>query len=60
MVFIIECPKGTYGENCSVQCPDNMYGELCAKRCDCKANQVCNRVDGCKGIFKISFQLSKC
>uniref|UniRef100_K1PAH1 Uncharacterized protein n=1 Tax=Magallana gigas TaxID=29159 RepID=K1PAH1_MAGGI len=42
-----KCPKGTFGENCSEQCPDNMYGELCAKRCDCKANQVCNRVDGC-------------
>uniref|UniRef100_A0A8W8ITR1 Uncharacterized protein n=2 Tax=Magallana gigas TaxID=29159 RepID=A0A8W8ITR1_MAGGI len=42
-----QCPKGTFGENCSTQCPDNMYGESCAKRCDCKANQVCNRVDGC-------------
>lgn len=55
MLFIIECPKGSFGENCSTQCPDNMYGESCAKRCDCKANQVCNRVDGCIGIYFISF-----
>lgn len=58
MLFIIECPKGTFGENCSEQCPDIMYGEFCAKRCDCKANQVCNRVDGCIGILLFHFNYS--
>lgn len=47
MKFVIECPKGTYGENCSEICPVNLYGELCLERCDCKPNEDCNRVHGC-------------
>lgn len=57
MLFIIECPKGTYGLNCSRRCPTNMYGNLCAKICNCNGSQVCNHVDGCIGISYILFLL---
>lgn len=45
-----ECPKGTFGKNCSIQCPKSMYGQFCATKCDCKENQQCHRVLGCIGI----------
>lgn len=57
--FIIECPKGTFGDNCSAQCPDNMYGDLCVEKCKCEKNQVCNRVRGCIGILLFYFNYFK-
>lgn len=48
--LIVECPIGSYGENCSQNCPDEKYGEFCLQQCNCTTNQRCNFMFGCLGI----------
>lgn len=34
-IFFIECPAGTFGDNCSTMCPDNYFGRFCDEECHC-------------------------
>lgn len=46
----VECPIGTYGENCTETCPHGKFGEFCLQPCECEINQLCNFMFGCLGI----------
>ena len=58
MYDFAECPKGSYGQNCTKTCVYPKYGWLCYQTCDCADFQYCNLVDGCSnGIFARVFIL---
>lgn len=44
--YFIECPNGTYGQNCTQICQPSFYGKLCSEKCDC-TNSSCHHVYGC-------------
>ena len=46
MLYLIECPAGFLGDNCSISCPYPSYGKLCNHMCGC-AKSSCHHVYGC-------------
>ncbi|XP_078325448.1 uncharacterized protein LOC111127265 isoform X5 [Crassostrea virginica] len=50
----MECPKGSYGQNCTKTCVYPKYGWLCYQTCDCADFEYCNLVDGCLNVSTIS------
>ncbi|KAK3104482.1 hypothetical protein FSP39_003153 [Pinctada imbricata] len=51
-MFIIACPAGTYGGNCSLICPKGYYGTLCRKKCECENDEICHSITGCSPYGK--------
>ncbi|XP_062585007.1 uncharacterized protein LOC134246650 [Saccostrea cucullata] len=49
----LECPFGSFGQNCMEQCISGFYGRLCGNACSCEAHK-CNRVDGCPKVLTTS------
>ncbi|XP_052063969.1 uncharacterized protein LOC127704110 isoform X2 [Mytilus californianus] len=43
-----ECPEGKYGYNCKHDCLENYFGLRCRERCNCKENETCDKVHGCR------------
>lgn len=54
--YILACPGGTYGSNCST-CPEDWYGLLCGQKCNCNTDQYCDPVDGCSGILNFDISI---
>nr|XP_022327968.1 uncharacterized protein LOC111127188 isoform X1 [Crassostrea virginica] len=50
----MECPKGSYGQNCIKTCVYPKYGWLCYQTCECADFEYCNLVDGCLNVSTIS------
>lgn len=46
MLYLIECPAGFLGDNCSISCPYPSYGTLCNQMCGCSKSS-CHHVFGC-------------
>uniref|UniRef100_K1QIS0 Multiple epidermal growth factor-like domains 6 n=1 Tax=Magallana gigas TaxID=29159 RepID=K1QIS0_MAGGI len=44
------CPPGTYGDNCSTACPNQHYGENCGLKCNCRPDEECHTLHGCRSI----------
>lgn len=44
ILFILDCPSGFYGVNCSNVCSTPYYGVGCAMKCECVP---CDRIYGC-------------
>lgn len=43
-IFLLECPAGYYGTNCSKVCLASYYGIRCVTKCECSP---CHHVYGC-------------
>ncbi|XP_052057729.1 uncharacterized protein LOC127698354 [Mytilus californianus] len=52
-----DCPEGKYGYNCQDDCSDNFFGLRCKHRCNCKENETCNKVHGCRIIENIDARI---
>lgn len=46
-VPILECPAGTFDNNCTVKCPEGYYGNICAEKCNCSRYETCHPLKGC-------------
>ena len=55
--YILACPRGTYGLNCSDKCPEDLYGLFCGQKCKCSTGQYCDPVDGCSGILNFDISI---
>ena len=44
--YIIACPPGFFGTNCSVQCPSPSFGLHCLNECNCSQSE-CDPEQGC-------------
>lgn len=55
ILFLLECPAGTYGVNCSEACPEGYYGRLCKDVCPLQCDQTCDVISGeCPGNMIIN------
>lgn len=43
---LLDCPKGTWSDNCSKPCPRLRFGRKCLQTCSCDEN-MCDAVTGC-------------
>lgn len=44
LLFIVACPSGYHGDNCTSMCPTNTYGDSCGHKCTCSP---CHHIYGC-------------
>ena len=55
--YILACPRGTYGLNCSDNCPEDWYGLLCGQKYHCSTDQYCDLVHGCSGFINLDISI---
>ncbi|XP_052074010.1 protein draper-like [Mytilus californianus] len=41
------CPRGKFGQDCSLSCLRNYYGVQCKQMCSCTGNTKCDPINGC-------------
>lgn len=46
-LFLIDCPIGYFGNNCSSPCRYPNYGKECQHNCSHCGNETCNSTFGC-------------
>lgn len=46
-MYVLECPPGTFGLNCTGTCVPYYFGRLCRSKCDCPLHQ-CDLKLGCR------------
>ena len=46
----LDCPPGTFGDNCTTSCPNRHYGDHCGLKCECTSDERCDPVIGCVSI----------
>lgn len=45
--FLLVCPSGYYGPNCSLKCRPPSFGIKCQLECECR-EQDCDHISGCR------------